>query len=75
MSPRIPRLTADHAIRIVHQFGFVQVRQSGSHKIFRNAQDIRITIPYHKGKILHPKLIKAIARDLGISLEELLRIF
>ena len=48
MSPRIPRLTADQAIRI--------------------------TIPYHKGKMLHPKLVKAIARDLGISLEELLRI-
>jgi len=73
MSQRLPRLTADQAIRLIQQFGFAQVRQSGSHKIFRNPQDIRITIPYHKGKILHPKLVKAIARDLGVSLEELLK--
>jgi len=70
MSRRLPRLTADQAIRVVQRFGFFQVRQSGSHRIFRNPQGVRITIPYHKGTILHPKLVKAIARDLGIPLEE-----
>lgn len=74
MSQRWPRITADEAIRIVQQFGFAQVRQSGSHKIFRNASGVRITIPYHKGRILHPKLVKAIARDLGIPLEDFLRL-
>jgi len=74
MSRRLPRLTADQAIRVVQRFGFVQVRQSGSHRIFRHPQGIRITIPYHKGKILHPKLVKAIARDLGLSTEELLKL-
>jgi predicted RNA binding protein YcfA (HicA-like mRNA interferase family) len=73
MTRRAPRITADQAIRIVARFGFIQVRQSGSHKIFRNPQGIRITIPYHKGKILHPKLVKAMARDIGISIEEFLQ--
>ena len=72
MSQRSPTLTPDQAIRIIQQFGFLQVRQSGSHKIFRNAQGVRITIPYHKGKTLHPKIVKAVARDLGLALAELL---
>lgn len=73
MSRRAPRLTADQAIRILHQLGFVQVRQSGSHRIFRNTQGIRATIPYHKGKVLHPKIVAAMARDLGLSSDELLK--
>lgn len=73
MSQRFPRITADQTIRVVQRSGFSLVRQSGSHKIFRNSQGIRITIPYHKGKILHPKLVKAIAQDLGLSAEEFLR--
>lgn len=72
MSPRLPRVTADQAIRLALRRGFVQVRQSGSHKIFRNDQGIRLTIPHHKGVILHPKLIKALARDLGLTPEEFL---
>ena len=74
MSQRAPRLTPDQAIRILHQFGFVQTRQSGSHKIFRNPPGIRVTIPYHKGKMLHPKMVAAIARDLRISTGELLKL-
>ena len=74
MSQRLPRVTADEAIHVIKQFDFQQVRQSGSHKIFRNPRGIRMTIPYHKGKTLHPKLVKAIARDLGISAEEFLEL-
>lgn len=73
MSQRFPRITADQAIRVIQQFQFIQVRQSGSHKIFRNPQGVRITIPYHRGKTLHPKLVKAIARDLRISAEKFLK--
>ena len=72
MSQRVPPLTPDQAIRLIQRFGFTQVRQSGSHKIFRNPEGIRVTIPYHKGKTLHPKIIKVIARDLGLTVEDLL---
>ena len=72
MSQRVPPLTPDQAIRLVQRLGFTQVRQSGSHKIFRNAQGVRLTIPYHKGKTLHPKIIKAMARDMGLTPEDLL---
>ncbi len=67
MKEKLPRLNADQAIKFVEKLGFILVRQSGSHKIYKNAKGIRITIPYHKGKILHPKILKCILRDAEIN--------
>jgi predicted RNA binding protein YcfA (HicA-like mRNA interferase family) len=30
----------------------------------------RVTIAYHSGKILHPKVVKSILVDAGISVDE-----
>ncbi|MFZ8829577.1 MAG: type II toxin-antitoxin system HicA family toxin [Armatimonadota bacterium] len=35
--------------------GFYLARQSGSHKIYKNQEGKRVTVPYHAGKIIHPK--------------------
>ncbi|MBI4063064.1 MAG: type II toxin-antitoxin system HicA family toxin [Elusimicrobia bacterium] len=69
---KLPRLTADQLIRAISKAGFSEIRQSGSHKIFKNAEGKRITVPYHKGKTLHPKLVQAAIHDTGLSLEEFL---
>jgi predicted RNA binding protein YcfA (HicA-like mRNA interferase family) len=31
----------------------------------------RVTIAYHSGKILHPKLVKSILIDAGISVDKI----
>jgi predicted RNA binding protein YcfA (HicA-like mRNA interferase family) len=46
-------------------------RHSGSHKIFKNTDGNRVTVPFHPGKILHPKVLKSIVEDAEISLEDL----
>ena len=71
MREKIPRITAGRMISLLERRGYVCVRQSGSHKIFRNNAGIRVTIPDHSGKILHPKIVKQICRDTGIDPEEL----
>ncbi|MDT7896451.1 MAG: type II toxin-antitoxin system HicA family toxin [Armatimonadota bacterium] len=56
--------------------GFYLARQSGSHKIYKNQEGKRVTVPYHAGKIIHPKVLKSILRDADLSaerFEELLR--
>jgi predicted RNA binding protein YcfA (HicA-like mRNA interferase family) len=68
---RLPRLTAQEVAKVRERKGFVLVRQSGSHKIFRNSEGTRITLPFHSGKILHPKLLKSILEDAGLSVDEL----
>jgi predicted RNA binding protein YcfA (HicA-like mRNA interferase family) len=50
--------------------GFGFQRQSGSHKIYKNCHGIRITVPDHSGKIIHPKIIKTILHDTGITVDE-----
>ncbi|MBU4311440.1 MAG: type II toxin-antitoxin system HicA family toxin [Candidatus Omnitrophica bacterium] len=71
MNKRLPRLKPDEIIRAVERLGFYLARQSGSHKIYKNKKGMRITIPYHKGKILHPKIIKSVLKDAEIDIDKL----
>ena len=71
MSPRLPRITAGKIIKILEKRGYVCVRQSGSHKIFKNKDGNRVTVPYHSKKILHPKVLKSILRDADMTIDEL----
>lgn len=67
---KVPRITAAKLIKALTRKGFVFTRQEGSHKIYRNADGIRATVPDHAGKIIHPKIIKTILVDTGWSLDE-----
>jgi len=67
---KLPRLTADEVIRVLERVGFFLARQSGSHKIYKNAEGRRVTVPYHRGKTLHPKVLQSILRDADLSVEE-----
>jgi predicted RNA binding protein YcfA (HicA-like mRNA interferase family) len=60
-------------LRVLRRLGFEEVRSSGSHRILRNAAGIRVTVPYHTGQILHPKILQSILRDLELSAEDLRR--
>jgi predicted RNA binding protein YcfA (HicA-like mRNA interferase family) len=70
MSERLPRVTGAEAIRVLEKAGFLLVRQSGSHKIFKNAEGRRVTVPFHSGKTLHPKVLKNILKDADLTLDE-----
>ncbi len=69
--PRLPRLTAREIIIALEKTGFSLARQSGSHMIYKNSSGKRVTIPFHGAKILHPKIVKSILRDAGLSTEQL----
>ena len=70
MSDKLPRVTAADAIRALEKAWFFLSRQSGSHKIFKNKEGRRITVPFHSGKILHPKVLASILRDADLTVEE-----
>ena len=69
MSEKLPRVTAKQAITVLEKIGFVCVRQSGSHKIYKNAEGKRGTVPYHSKKILHPKILRTILDDANLRVE------
>ncbi len=68
---KLPRLTAQQMAKIIERKGFVLVRQSGSHRIYRNDKGIRITVPFHSGKTLHPKITKSIIKDAELDENDL----
>jgi len=70
MSPRLPRVTAAQIVRVLEKRGFWLARQSGSHRIYKNEAGKRVTVPYHSGKILHPKVFKSILRDADLTVEQ-----
>lgn len=74
MSQRLPRVTAAEVIRVLEKIGFVLSRQSGSHKIYKNTEDRRVTVPFHAGKILNPKLLKSILNDAGLTVEKFIEL-
>ena len=67
MSQGLPKLTAKEIILVLEKLGFSLARQSGSHKIFKNTEGKRATVPFHSGKILHPKILKSIMKDADID--------
>jgi predicted RNA binding protein YcfA (HicA-like mRNA interferase family) len=71
MSEKLPRLTATDIIRVLEKAGFFLSRQSGSHKIYKNNSGKRVTVPYHSGDIVHPKVLKSILKDADLSIEAL----
>ena len=69
MTEKLPRVPARKVIKVLERIGFALVRQSGSHKIYRNNEGKRVTVPYHSGKILHPKVLRSILRDADLDVE------
>jgi predicted RNA binding protein YcfA (HicA-like mRNA interferase family) len=74
MTNKLPRVSASEAIRALEKAGYFLVRQSGSHRIYKNAEGRRATVPYHSGKELHPKILKSILRDADLTTEEFLEL-
>lgn len=68
---KLPRVQAAKIVRVLEKCGFSLARQSGSHKIFRNAEGKRVTVPFHSGKVLHPKVLRSILEDADLTVEEL----
>ena len=72
--PRLPRVTAGEATRAIKKAGFTLSRSNGSHMIYHNALGRRVTIPFHAGTILHPKVLKNILDDAGLTIAEFIKL-
>ncbi len=70
MSEKLPRVNASEVIKVLEKIGFSLSRQSGSHKIYKNKEGKRVTVAFHSGIILHPKVLKNILKDADLSLEK-----
>lgn len=60
-------------VLLLEIFGFVEVRQRGSHKQFRHLDGRCTTVPFHAGRDISPILLRQIAKDISLSVEEFLK--
>lgn len=58
---------------ILQKLGFAEVRQRGSHKQYRHPDGRRTTVPFHTGRGVSPILLRQIAKDIGLTVEDLLK--
>ena len=54
------------------RLGFSVVRQRDSHVQYRHPDGRSTTVPMHKGRDIAPVLLRQIAKDIGLSADELI---
>ena len=70
---RLPVLKPREIISILGALGFEEVRQRGSHKQLRHPDGRGTTVPAHPGRDISPILLRQIAMDIGLTVEQLLK--
>jgi predicted RNA binding protein YcfA (HicA-like mRNA interferase family) len=66
--PKLPRLNAQEAESLLLAAGFILLRSNGSHRIYFK-DSIRVVVPFHAGKVLHPKTVKQVMKAIDSNQE------
>jgi predicted RNA binding protein YcfA (HicA-like mRNA interferase family) len=72
MGKKYPVLKPREVMRILEQLGFEIARQRGSHIQYRHLDGRSTTVPFHGGRDISPILLRQIAKDIGLTVEEFL---
>jgi predicted RNA binding protein YcfA (HicA-like mRNA interferase family) len=70
---RPPVLKPREVVAILDRLGFQEVRQRGSHRQYRHADGRATTVPFHGSRDISPILLRQIARDVGLTIDEFLK--
>ncbi|MBI3458987.1 type II toxin-antitoxin system HicA family toxin [Candidatus Azambacteria bacterium] len=65
-------MTPRKIIKILEKFGFIFIRQKGSHCLY-GKENFLVVIPYHN-KDLKPKTMKHILKQAGLEVEEFIKL-
>ena len=68
----LPVLKPREVEKLLMSLGFTILRQRGSHRQYRHPDGRQTTLPFHSGRDLSPILFRQVARDIGITPENLL---
>jgi predicted RNA binding protein YcfA (HicA-like mRNA interferase family) len=68
----LPTLKPREVVVLLEGLGFAEVRQRGSHKQYRHSDGRGTTVPFHVGRDISPTLLRKIAKDIGLTADQLL---
>ena len=69
---KAPVLKPREVVAILEKLDFRETRQRGSHKQYRHTDNRCTTVPFHSGRDISPILLRQIAKDIGLTVEEFL---
>ena len=69
---RLPLMSGDDFVKVMHKVGYVWDRTEGSHMILLHPSRRRLSVPRHKE--LGRGLLRALIRDAGVSREKFIRL-
>ncbi|MBP1723468.1 MAG: hypothetical protein H6Q44_1173 [Deltaproteobacteria bacterium] len=69
---KVPVLKPREVVSILEKLGFLEIRQRGSHKQYRHSDNRCTTVPFRPERDISPILLRQIAKDIGLSIEEFL---
>ncbi len=72
MGQKVPVLKPREVVQILLALGFVEIRRKGSHAQFRHLDGRGTTVPFHAGRDIAPSLLRQIAKDIDLTIEEFL---
>lgn len=70
---KIPILKPREVVAILKKLGFQEVRQKGSHRQYRHEDGRCTTVPFHSGRDISPILLRQIAKDIALTIDEFLK--
>jgi predicted RNA binding protein YcfA (HicA-like mRNA interferase family) len=68
-----PILKPREVCRLRESYGFTVARQRGSHLQYRHPDGRGTTVPNHQGRDISPPLLRQIAKDIGMTLDDFLK--
>jgi predicted RNA binding protein YcfA (HicA-like mRNA interferase family) len=71
VSTKQPVVNAKQLIKALEKKGFIFSRQCGSHAIYKNKDNSRVSVPIHGKKDVPTGTLRQILMDTQISFEEL----
>jgi len=70
-----PAVRDRQVVRVAESIGFLLDRQRGSHAIYyRESDRRRVVIPIHAGKDLKPGTLRGIIADMGLTMDEFIKL-
>jgi predicted RNA binding protein YcfA (HicA-like mRNA interferase family) len=69
---RLPRIKGREIVRALEKAGFSAWRTRGSHVFLKHPDGRVTTVPVHSGETIGPGLLRAILRDVELSVRQLI---
>ena len=68
----VPILKPSEVVSILERLGFYEAMRRGSHRQFRHPDGRATTVPFHQGRDISPILLREIAKNIGLTVRDLL---